>query len=481
MSIATGKNLTRNFTVMFMGNVLGQLFFFFALARLARVLGLAEFGAWNFAQVCMLYLFRASEFGLETVAIRETSKEPASTGMWIATVISLRFVLGTICFGVLVIVAAADLLPIGTSTLTLISSLTVFSMAFMLEWIFEAQQKAGLISVARTLKGVLFFLGVIMLVSASGDAEVAMYLYVGSLTIPVVIVAAIVFKLFGFEWSSLSMSRLMATLKKAGPIGIASMLSQYSMFASTMVVAYLLTNTELGYFTAAHRIVIFLWAYVILNLNRTLLPQLSTSFHQSHSEYRRFVLKTFRLAALVVVPIGLAGTLSSKEIITFLYSDRYEASGIVFGILLWGFVFATIRSILEIALVASDGQRQYLRGMVFLSILYTVLAPTLTLQFGIVGAACAVLVSEFSYFTFLILSCPFTKPEFLLKSSWKPLLAGIVALVSLIPFPELHFVFRVLISMVVFVGFVTGFKGVTVNDFELLRSTFRRDSIRPTI
>jgi len=471
--------LLRNFVVLFSGNVVGQLFFFFALARLARVLGPSDFGTWNFAQVFMLYLFRGSEFGLETVGIREISRDPGLTSSWIANVVSLRFCLGLFLFGLALIASLADLLPQGTTTLVLISSLCIFPMAFLLEWVFEARQEVGLISVARILKGVVFFVAVFLLVLSSEDAELAAYLYLGSLTLSVVLVATVVLNRFGVEWSSLTLRRNLTVLKMAGHIGVASLLSQYALFASTMVVGYFLSRDELGYFTAANRIVIFLWAYVILSMNRILLPSLSQRFHESLSDYRHFVLRIFRFAVVAAVPIGVVGTLCAADLMRLLYSARYEASGVVFGILLWAFVLATIRSTLEIALIASDRQRRFMRGMVLLSVMYTVLTPILTLQFGIVGAAVAVVASELSYFVYLMSSSPYAEPLALLRNLWKPCVAAIVAVGSQLAFTGLDPLLRVGFGSVVFGAIVVAMKGVTLDDYEVVRSLFRRNRFEP--
>ena len=429
----------------------------------------------------MLYLLRGSEFGLETVGIRETSRDSKLIGMWITTVVSLRFALGLLLFGFAVIVSGFGLLPSGTTSLVLISALCVFPMAFLLEWVFEARQEVGLISVARILKGFLFFLAVFLMVSTNEDVELAAYLYVGSLALSVLMVTAVVLNRFGVDWSSLNLRWIVVALKKTGPIGIASMLSQYSLFASTMVVGYFLSKEELGYFTAANRIVIFLWAYVILSMHRILLPTLSGSFHESLRDYQRLVVKIFRLSALAAVPIGLVGTLCATELMKLLYSARYEASGVVFGILLWGFVLANIRSILEIALIASDGQRRFMKGMIFLSIMYTVLTPILTLQFGIVGTAVAVVVAELSYSAYLLFSCPYAEPASLLRNSWKPIVGAVVTIALLLQFVGLHPVLRVGIGSIVFTLIVLALKGVTLDDFEVMKSLFRRGSLEPTM
>ena len=479
--MAIPNKLLKNFVTLFAGNITGQFFFFVGLAYLARILGPSGFGAWNFAQVLMLYLLRVGEFGLEVIGIRETSRNPNTVSSWIATVISVRFVLALLLFGFTLLVSISNLFPVGTSSLVLISALAVFPMAVMLEWVLEARQEVGIISIARILKGLLFFLGVFWMVSSSADADSAAYLYVASLTLPGLIIFSMIVTRFGFDWTSLSIRRCLDALGKSAPIGIATLLSQYSLSLATIVIGYFLSKEELGFFTAAHRVVLFLWAYIITSMHRILLPSLSRSFHESLLQYQRFVGRFFRLSALAAIPIGLVGTLCATPLMKLLYSDRYEASGAVFGILLWGFVFATIRSILEIALIASDRQRRYMKGMVFLSAAYTLLTPILTLQFGITGAAVAVVVSELSYFGFLMVSSPYSDPASLVKNFWKPAVAAMIAMAPLLPFTEVHPVLRVAFGSAVFGAIVVALKGVTLEDFELIRSLFRRDSLEPSI
>ncbi len=466
--------LIRNFVSLFAGNVLGQLFFFFALALLARTLGPAEFGAWNFAQVFMLYLLRGSEFGLETIGIRETARDPHSTSRWIALIVSSRMIAGTVLFFVAVGASIAGLFPSGTERLVVIASLCVFPTALMLEWVFEARQEVDLLGVARVLRGVLFFVAVYLFVGTAEDAELASYLYAGCLLVSVLIVSGVAVRKFGFDWSAFNLSSWMKALKHAGPIGASSMLSQYSLFASTMVVGYFLQREELGYFTAANRIVIFLWAYVILSMHRVLLPNLSRLFHESADDYRRFITNVFRLSVLATVPIGMIGTLLAGPSMRLLYSSQYDASAPVFGILLWGFVMATIRTILELALIASDRQGRLLKGTAFLAILYTLFTPPLTLLYGIMGAAVAVLLSETAYIVFLSITSPFATPRELASRSWKPLVSAAVPMAAALQFRQLDPFVQAAIGFSLFVGLLYVLKGVTSEDLMQLRTVLQR-------
>jgi len=475
--VTSAKKLLKNFIKMFAGNVIGQLFFFLGLTYLARVLKPSGFGVWNFAQIWMLYLMRGSEFGLEVVGIQETSRNPARINTWVPTIISVRFVLAILLFGGVVIVSTADLLPVGTESLVLIFAFTTMPMAFILEWVFEGRQEVGLISIARILKGVLFCVGVFLMVSNIKDIERAAYIYIGSLILPILIIFVLVIKRFGIDWSSISFRNGLNALIKSTPIGIATLLSGYSLFVTPMMVGYFLSREELGFFTAAHRIVLFLWAYVTSSMQRILLPSLSRSYYEALPNFQRFVERFFRLSVLAAVPMGIIGLICATQLMKFLYSAQYEASGVVFGILLWGFVIANIRSILEIALIAADRQQRFMKGMVILSISYSLLTPVLILLFGIVGAAVAVVSSEFCYFGYLIFTCPYSKPISFLKNLWKPLVAALMAIVLLLLNPTSSLIIRMVLSTTVFGIVIIALKGVLVEDFEVIISLFKRTNL----
>ena len=475
------RKLLKNYIMLFAGNVLGQSFFFLGFVQLARVLGPSGFGVWNFAQVCMLYLLRVGEFGLEVIGLRETARDPKIVSSWIANVVSVRFVLAMFLFGFAVLLSVLNLLPSGTTSLVVITSLCVFPMAFLLEWVFEARQEVGLISIARILKGVLFFLAVLFLISRSEDATLAAYLYVISLTLPSVMILSIVINRFGFAWSSLSIRSAMDALHKSAPIGISSLLSQYCLSAAPLMVGYFLSMENLGYFTAAHRIVLFMWAYILTSMHRILLPSLSTYFRESLIHYTRFVEKFFRLSALFAVPIGLVGTLCALPLMTLLFTAKYESSGMVFAIIIWAFVFASIRSILEIALIASDRQRRFMIGTVFLAVMYTIFIPILTLKFGIIGASVAMVLSELCYFVYLILTFPFLKSVTLIKNTWKPIFAAIISMILFLPLGELHPVLRMVFSSIIFGIIIIGLKGVTLADWELIKATINRERVKQPI
>jgi O-antigen/teichoic acid export membrane protein len=456
--------------MLFAGNVLGQVFFFFGLTHLARVIGPAEFGVWNFAQAWMLYLLRAGEFGLEVVGIREISREPTSTSTWITTIVAVRGVLAGLLFAVTLLAAAMNIIPLDATNLVILSAISVFPIAVQLEWVYEARQEVGILSGVRVLKGLIFLVLVLLLVRNQGDAGEAMVIYVVSVAAASGFILYTNLSRFGFSCGALGNHFWASALRKATPIGMATLLSQYTLFIGTMTVGYSLSRNDLGYFTTAHRIVVFLWAYVVASLSRILLPTLSSDFRESSERFGQFIEKFFRLSVLVVIPFGLVGSLGGTWAISLLFSEEYQSAGPIFAILIWAFVLAVVRCILEIALIASDNQKKYLYGMVFSAVCYTVVTLTLTRGFGVIGAAFAAVVGELIYLSYLMIITPHARAKILLAHLWKPAMASISFAPAFAIPGDIHVVVRLILGFMLYVMFLFGLKALTPRDILLVKS-----------
>lgn len=460
--------LARNFVILFSGNVAGQLIYFAATLYLARVLGPGVFGIWSFAQAWQLYLLRFGEFGFEVTAIREVARRPEDTASWIGRVVCLRLLFSFFLIAGTVFVVTGNLVPHGSGNAVVLFSLAVVPVSFALEWVYEARQNVVTTGVARIAKGVLFGLGVVWLVRGSADFTNSVLSYLLSVTIPVGAVFVIAVRSFGFDLVSFSWARARELIRNASEVGIANILSHYSLFIGTMIVGYVLTEIDLGLFSAAHRVVVLPWAYVIVSFQRVLLPTLARWYVESRSQFESFVDKFFRFTVIVSFGIGLAGTFFGPTLMSLLYSSAYAGATEVFVVLLWALAFAGMRFIFEIALVASDNQRQYLKGMVLLAALYTIATPLLSSKYGIVGAAWAGVAAEFGYFLYLAITFPHMQVTTLVRLIWKPVIACLLAVVTGALLGSAHFAVQGIMSLCVFLGFLVFFKAISSEDAQTL-------------
>jgi O-antigen/teichoic acid export membrane protein len=379
---------------LFSSNVAGQFAFLLGVVRLARIFGPELFGLFNLSQAWLSYFFRFGEMGLEVVGIRAVARDPDRMSGTVSNVVGLRLMLAVALFGAVLACASLGAFPKGSEQLIVIFSLSLFPMAVILEWVFESQQSVIVVSIARVLKGVVFLALTYFLVASPAQINGSAYYYVLSLAISSLLVFLVARARVRLAVSRFHWKEAKGMFVEALPIGLVTLCSQYSLFIGTFLLGYIVADKELGFYTASHRLVIFMWAYGITTSTRVILPQLSILHKQSEAQFGDFIAKYFKMIAICACIIGLVALLGGDEIIRVCYGAAYQESAPIFRILSCALVIAVMRSILETGLIASHRQRQLMWGTIGLAGAYTVFTVAFSAWWGVKGTAFAAVLSE---------------------------------------------------------------------------------------
>ena len=418
--------LMRNFGLLFSANVAAQLLQFLALVHLARVLGPAAFGIWGLAQAWMLSLLRVGEMGLEVVGIRSIAVDAPAVREITGNVLVLRLILALLILTAVLGGMLGGIFPEESGTLVLLLSLALLPTAVTLEWVFEAHQRVGPVGVGRLLRGLAFAVPVVALVRGEDGLLTAAYLYGASVAVAALFSIVMASRAYPVLPPVFSRARAVELLREAAPVGGATMLSQYAMFAGTILAGYMVSPEEVGLYTAGHRPLVFIWAYGIVTSNRVILPHLSGLFSQSPQVFGEFVRKYIRLLSLVAVPLALVGVLAGGEIMTLVFGPEFRESGPVFSVLSVAIAVAVGRSVLEIGLIASRRQVIVLRGMIGLAAIMTAATFAGFLWGGIHGAAWGALLAESAYAVYLAAVFRSVTAREILRIVGKPSWAAVV-------------------------------------------------------
>lgn len=430
MSVA--KRLFWNFALLFSSNVVGQLFFLIGMIHLARVVGPATFGLWNLAQAWMLYLLRIDEMGLEVIGIRTIARDSSELRPVVWNVIMMRVGVAILLMLLVTLASVLSLLPVEGAGIIVIFALTLFPYAVVLEWVFEAHQSVLVVSIARILKGVVFGGLVLLLVNSDLQLIDSVYYYVASISVSAVFVGIAAWKTYRFGMPTFRLEKMKRLIIEAYPVGLASLMWQYSLFIGTILAGYLAAPESLGYYTAAHRLLVFVWAYGIVTSMRVVLPQMSILYRESKEVFGDFVMRCLRLAVFVSLPLGVCAVAGGREVIHLLYGQMYQQSGAMFEILSLALVIAIIRSTFEVGLIASNRQYLYLGGMLGLGGAYTLLTFVFLKLWGIEGVVWAALVAESGYALYIFTVFSLVGFKEIIATLWKPMIVGGITLALLI-------------------------------------------------
>ncbi len=466
--MVASHRLFRNFFLLFASNVLGQLMFFIGLVHLARILGPASFGIWNLAQAWMLYLLRAVDLGLEVVGIRSAVEEPGQLNRIVWDVVGTRMLFAVLLLAILLLAIWSGWLPSAAVTLLFIFAFTMFPVAIILEWVYEAHQSVAVVSAARILRGFLFSALIVFLINRPDQINIGAGYYVLSYSVASVFVFISVYRRFGLSPPSYDRLHARSLLRQSLPLGLSILLSQYVLFIGTIILGYTAAQDTLGYYTAAHRLIIFLWAYGIVASNRVLLPQLTKLFHESKVQFSGFVRSALRVVALLSFPIVIVFISAGQHIIAVLYGAQYDRSALPFEILTLALFLAILRSVIEISLIATGRQVVLLKGMMFLAVLYTLMTIAFSIEWGIAGVAWAAALSEFIFTVSLfIIFRELTLAE-IIGVVWKPVAAGVLSMSILFVFGIHSLLFVGLLGLAIYAGILSVTKQIDRTDFFVL-------------
>jgi len=85
--------IAKNTVFLSVAQVIGRLIGFFYFLLLARFLGVATFGVYNFTIAFVYNFIPVADFGLERLVLRDISRKPEKTGFYLARLLPLRLLL----------------------------------------------------------------------------------------------------------------------------------------------------------------------------------------------------------------------------------------------------------------------------------------------------------------------------------------------------------------------------------------------------
>lgn len=367
----------------------------------ARVLSVETFGALSFALAIVLLIGTLSDFGLSTLLIKKIAQVQKGGGeIAAALVVKVGFTLGWTMLA-LVYLHAAGARP----------AVMLFVMAAggaSAIGVYPGVVSCGLRALNRFHIDALLRLASALLYTAAGMAALKLHTGLIGLATATLLVSVVQCALafvansrgryLRFSGATLVQwtpyARLIA---EALPFGLLAVLSIIYFRSDMLMLQSMRGSTEVGLYAAAYKILEAV-LMVPLALSMVVLPVLSEALGKGNTALaQRTVGSTVKYLAFLSVPIATILTLQSDQVIALLYPmPAYVGSVVGLRILAWT-VVAVFVSGATSTLIASSGApsvNTWIAG--FMAALNVGLNFLLIPQWGLVGAAAATVVTEFS-------------------------------------------------------------------------------------
>jgi len=464
------KNIVKNLTALFTGEVVARMCHFVAVIYIARIFGAAGFGAINFSLAIIAYFMMVTNLGLGEIGVREVSRSKDIKDV-AETIISMRLGIAVISFAVILLIALVGNKTTETMYLVIAYGLTIFPYAMSLEWVFRGVEKMKYNAYGRTINAVLYLAMVLLLVRGIQDI-----LKVAFITLAADLIACAFYygsysRKFGGIKLHLDLKRWLAMGKISSQLFVSSALLVVYINFGTIALGFLKDEKAVGIYGAAAKLVFFVYALSDLFVAATF-PVMARLYHESREKLGEFMKYSLKVTALFGIPVAVGGTMLGPKIIRLVYGTSYVQSGPIFQILSWFAAINLTSFVLSYSLVACDRQHIYLKVMAG-GALFNIAFNLLVVPYaGYYASALALVLTEVAtlLWSYLIVKDLIKLPS--LGSYTRLIAAAMVMVAALFALRKFDIAILMVVAVIAYFGAVFAFGGIKKSEIARIKEAF---------
>lgn len=399
-----------NSTWLFMDKILRMGVGLLVGVWIARYLGPGRFGLLNYA-IAFTSLFGAlATFGIDGIVVRELVNSPEKRDEILGSAFVLKLIGASTAF-VIVLASISIMRPGETLTFWVVglsAATFIFQSLNVIDLLFQSRVQSRYTIYAANSAFILFALVKVVLVLIAASLIAFAWASLGEIVFTSLFLL-VAYRAQGMNvWVWRSRLHVMRDLLWASwPL----MLSGISVMISTRVdqvlIGQMLNDKEVGIYSAAARIA-EIWYFIPLGIAGSAFPLLVESKKQSEELYYERLQKLYNVLAMLSIAFALAMTMLSVPIVKLLYGPAYVTASGVLSILIWSGVPVSLGCAWSNWMLLENRTRTMFfvqfSGAAINLILNLLLIP----RFGIIGSACATLISYWSWLTII---CPIMKSQ----------------------------------------------------------------------
>lgn len=389
--------ISKNSLILLLVNLSSAAGGFLLAILLARSLGDAGFGRYNFVFTWLLSLMIIAEFGLSTVLTRDLAARPHLTTGYLLNSLAAKLLVGLPAILALLLLAprlAATPTPEGVAALRWGSLFLLAGLAYSsFTAVFRAQQHM-LPILYTTLAGQGLLLAGSGALIWRGASLAALIAWTGLSQSASLGLALLLFRRTtppSPARTGISKTFIKMLLRRAWPFALAGLLAALQLRANILILAYLAGDAALGWYTAANR---FTEAGKQLPAAffGAMLPALAALAGQPTQQ------QTVRQARLALLAFSLAAVTGAfwlgDPLIRLVYGPDFLPAVAILQVLTLALIPNLQNSLLIIFLYA-QGHEQFVNGIIALGIVINLgLCLLLIPAWGAIGPALALLAAE---------------------------------------------------------------------------------------
>ncbi len=387
----TGRRIIKNLFSLSIAEVANKGILFLSTAYLARTILPEGFGIISFANSLLVFFSLAVNLGFNIVGSREIAKDHSKISYYAGQITSIRLLLAVLASIVLIIVALLLDKPLTTKIVIIISSVNLFSQAFLMDWVYQGNEKMEFLALRQVITSMLSFLGLIVFVHSAEDIILAMLITVSSIFINAVWMFVLYTKMYGKIKLGIDKLFLKNLLRSSVPITFSSFFILIFNYLNIVMLGFWRSDAETGFYSAAFKFVVLVLTPSAI-IQNAFFPVLSRSESVEDRQKKIQIYGNF---------IFIVGAIVSLIIMVFpdffihtVYGMKYEASIPILQILMGTVMIMYLNTIYYPPLVSWKYEKTVMYAIALGGVVNIVLNYALIPPHGAVGAAWSTVASE---------------------------------------------------------------------------------------
>ena len=326
----------RNLATLVSGEVLSRGLTFVAFTRLARVLDPGSYGRVELALAVMIFLTLVVDLGLGVIGTREIAGRGVPVVPLMRRVVSAQLLLAVAVYGLLGLALFCLPLQAVLTRLLLVFGLSLFGFPFVLPWVFQGWNQMTPVAVLQVLRQAVFAAVALSAVHGPADLHVLPWAEVAGAGVAALGYVGLLWRAGEPVTIDLRAGWDPPLVRESLPIGGSQLVWAARMYLPIVLIAATSGQAAVGFFGAAHRIVMVGQTIVGVYFT-TLFPEMSEVSVRSPEALATLLHRSGRWVLWPMVAVAAATTLAAPPFMGVVFGSQFmrrEASTTL-AVLIW--------------------------------------------------------------------------------------------------------------------------------------------------
>ncbi len=473
--LSNKQRFIKNFSLLLTSRVISAVLTLLVNILLIERLGASIYGEFAFALTLSGYFLSIADTGLSPFGETEAAKNKNNIAKIVDDITSAKFLLSFISTIIIIFIGIflfkgdirQKIMLIAIAFLPLIYS-------FNFSWALRGIEKNHIILTTNLMGGLVYFLGVILIVKNSKWYLAAVLLFLAGNIIISAFQFGYIKNLIKKIKVSFSYGSVKKTVKDSLPFGIFSWFSVLYISYPIVFLKIFSNNKNIGLYYITYKLMVFV--FVIFNLTgNAFIPVISDAIKAKDNEKESKILsELIKFTYTFSIPVCFGGFVISHNLIAELFGLKIIESAMLLRMMIWAIIPVGISSALISYLMAKNARKPLVKSAIFASITGFIFSIFFIKYFGLKGAAYSLnfiellMASSLIYFTYKIIKIKFDIINFIKVLSASMIMAYVVILA------HQRLILSILIGMAVYAILSLVLKIISKKDIKELKTLFAK-------